>query len=77
MYVKVMNESGKVLDVDVAPDSPQRFYCTNVAALDAVAKGKVMHTKCACCDKKLVVMPFDTKVYPDTVEAYLKGGRPH
>lgn len=78
MYVKVVNESGKVLDVDLEANGPKRFDCSNADVIKVVTDNVPMVTTCVCCARLLVVIPHDGNPddYP-VIRSLFKGGRSH
>lgn len=75
-YIKVVT-AYKEFTFKLDPDL-KRFGCSNADVEKAVADRVPLLDTCACCERRIVVLPHDADPddYP-VVAAYLKGGRPH
>lgn len=77
MYVEVCRENGGPLLVNLEPNV-RRVSCDNAYVEKAVIDRVPLLDTCACCERRLVVIPHDANPddYP-VIARYLKGGRPH
>lgn len=76
MYVKVFRENGAPLLVNLDATT-RRFEANNAEVLLITEGGSTVQTRCACCERRLVVTQHDAEVIPDDAAAWLKGGRGH